>query len=127
MNGHEWVVQQACPEPVEVAYHERELFDTSSDKGHCYSRYRAVVAMALRISEVKYVSAYRIWLKFDDGIQGEVDLEDELWGGVFEPLKKKEFFKTVRLDRDLNTISWNNGADFSPEFLYERVKCPPSS
>jgi hypothetical protein len=32
-----------------------------------------------------------------------VDLEDELWGEVFDPLKKKEFFKTVRLDEELNT------------------------
>jgi hypothetical protein len=78
------------------------------------------------------MSDYRIWLKFDDGSQGEVDLENELWGEVFEPLKKKEVFKSVRLNRELNTISWDNGADFSPEFLspeflYERVKCPPLS
>jgi hypothetical protein len=73
------------------------------------------------------MSDYRIWLKFDDGSQGEVDLENELWGEVFEPLKKKEVFKSVRLNRELNTISWDNGADFSPEFLYEGVKCPPLS
>ena len=83
--------------------------------------------MVPRITGVKYVSEYRIWLKLDEGSQGEVDLEDELWGEVFEPLKKKEFFRAVRLDQELNTISWHNGADFSPEFLYERVKCPPSS
>jgi hypothetical protein len=79
------------------------------------------------ISDMKYIFNYRIWFKFDDGSQGEVDLEDELWGEVFDPLKKKEFFKTVRLDEELNTILWPNGADFSPEFLYEGVKCQPSS
>jgi hypothetical protein len=83
--------------------------------------------MVPTISEMNYMSDYRIWLKFDDGSQGEVDLENELWGEVFEPLKKKEVFKSVRLNRELNTISWDNGADFSPEFLYERVKCPPLS
>jgi len=83
--------------------------------------------MVPRISDIKYVSDYRIWLKFEDGSQGEVDLENELWGEVFEPLKKKEVFKSVRLDRELNIISWDNGADFSPEFLYEMVKCLPLS
>jgi hypothetical protein len=52
--------------------------------------------MVPRITGVKYVSEYRIWLKLDEGSQGEVDLEDELWGEVFEPLKKKEFFRAVR-------------------------------
>ncbi|MSQ06800.1 MAG: DUF2442 domain-containing protein [Dehalococcoidia bacterium] len=78
--------------------------------------------MVPRIAELKYLSAYRIWLKFEDGSQGEVDLEAELWGEVFEPLKEKRLFKGVRLDTELNTITWDNGADFSPEFLYEMVK-----
>jgi hypothetical protein len=73
------------------------------------------------IAEMKYISDYRIWLKFEDGSQGEVDLETELWGEVFEPLKDKRFFKRVRLNTELNTIAWDNGADFSPEFLYESV------
>lgn len=77
--------------------------------------------MVPRISEMKYVSDYRIWLKFADGSQGEVDLETELWGEVFEPLREKRLFKQVRLDTELNTIAWDNGADFSPEFLYEMV------
>ena len=77
--------------------------------------------MVPRIAEMKYISDYRIWLKFEDGSQGEVDLEKELWGEVFEPLKQKQLFKRVRLDTELNTITWDNGADFAPEFLYELV------
>jgi hypothetical protein len=77
--------------------------------------------MIPRIAEMKYISDYRIWLKFDDGSQGEVDLEAELWGDIFEPLKEKGVFKQARLDTELNTITWDNGADFSPEFLYEMV------
>jgi hypothetical protein len=78
--------------------------------------------MAPRLLDAKYSGEYQVWLKFDDGHQGVVDLEDELWGEVFEPLTRKEFFKTVRLDTDLNTITWDNGADFSPEFLYQLVQ-----
>ncbi|MBM3942328.1 MAG: DUF2442 domain-containing protein [SAR202 cluster bacterium] len=77
--------------------------------------------MITRITKMKYQSGYRIWLEFQDGRQGEVDLEPELWGEVFEPLKEKQFFKKVRLDKELNTITWDNGADFSPEFLYQMV------
>ncbi len=73
--------------------------------------------MIPRLIDMKYVSEYKIWLKFEDGREGEVDLEDELWGEVFEPLRKRARFKTVHLDKELSTICWENGADFAPEFL----------
>ena len=72
--------------------------------------------------DMKHISGYRVLLKFEDGREGEVDLQDELWGEVFEPLKEQRRFKTVRLDPELNTICWENGADFAPEFLYEKLK-----
>jgi hypothetical protein len=79
------------------------------------------MSMVPRITDLKYLSGYRIWLRFDDGKEGEVDLQDELWGEVFEPLKQLERFKMVYLDRELNTIRWENGADFAPEFLYAKL------
>jgi Protein of unknown function (DUF2442) len=77
--------------------------------------------MVPRLSAMKYIAAYRLWLQFADGSQGEVDLEQELWGEVFEPLRDQAYFKTVQLDKELNTIRWDNGADFAPEFLYQLV------
>ena len=74
------------------------------------------------VIEAHYVSDYVIWLKFSDGVEGEVELEDELWGPVFEPLKDKEEFKKFRVHPDLHTIMWENGADFAPEFLYTIVQ-----
>jgi len=71
------------------------------------------------LSALKYSAAYRLWLQFADGAQGEVDLEPELWGEVFEPLRDHVYFQTVQLDKELNTIRWANGADFAPEFLYQ--------
>ncbi|NOR25924.1 MAG: DUF2442 domain-containing protein [Desulforhopalus sp.] len=61
------------------------------------------------------------WLRFEDGLEGEVDLESELWGEVFEPIKDKEEFKAFRLNTELNTIAWPSGADFAPEFLYQSI------
>jgi hypothetical protein len=77
--------------------------------------------MVPRLSDMKYIAEYRIRLQFEDGCQGEVDLEQELWGEVFEPLRDQAYFKTVQLDKELNTIRWDNGADFAPEFLYQLV------
>ena len=77
--------------------------------------------MIPRIAEMKYMSGYKVWLRFEDGKEGEIDLEGELWGEVFEPLKERDYFKTARLDRELNEICWPNGADFAPEFLYDNI------
>ncbi len=74
------------------------------------------------LQEARYQSDYRIWLKFADGVTGEVDLEDELWGDVFEPLKDKVRFAAFVLSEELETIVWPNGADFAPEFLYQKLR-----
>ena len=73
--------------------------------------------MIPRIVEARYVDSYTIWLRFNDGVEGEVDLKDELWGEIFEPLKDINYFKNFKLNPF--TIEWENGADFSPEFLYD--------
>lgn len=75
----------------------------------------------VRISEARYCSDYQIWLRFSDGSEGIVDLQTELFGAVFEPLKDKAYFREVRLDPAIHTIVWPNGADFAPEFLHERL------
>ena len=78
--------------------------------------------MLPRLLVAEYRRDYRLWLKFADGVEGEVDLQDELWGEVFEPLKDKPKFAGFVLDRELGTIVWPNGADFAPEFLYEKLR-----
>jgi hypothetical protein len=80
--------------------------------------------MIPKLESAEYVSGYRIRLRFADGRTGEVDLTDQLWGEVFEPLKDPAVFKRFRLDRELNTISWETGADLAPEFLYEKAAQP---
>lgn len=79
--------------------------------------------MLPKLKEVKYQSGYSVWLKFADGVEGEVNLESELWGDIFEPLKDLARFAELKLDDELGTIVWPNGADFSPEFLYQQL-CP---
>jgi len=71
------------------------------------------------VRDVEYISGYRLLLTFEDGSRRLTDLEQELDGEIFEPLKDINYFRTVRLDPDLDTIVWENGADMSPDFLYE--------
>ncbi len=75
--------------------------------------------MFLHVTEVTYLKEYQLRLTFDNDIIKDVDLKEELYGEIFEPLKEVEFFKQVAINPDTNTIEWPNGADFAPEFLYE--------
>jgi hypothetical protein len=78
--------------------------------------------MLPRVVEARWVSGYTVWLHFADGAAGEVDLADQLWGPMFEPLCDVERFREVALHPELRTIVWPNGADLAPELLYERVR-----
>jgi hypothetical protein len=73
--------------------------------------------MLPRIEQARYVANHTLWLRFSDGTEGDVDLSAELYGEVFEPLKDTEYFRAFRLDPELRTVVWPNGADFAPEFL----------
>ena len=70
------------------------------------------------VCEVEYDAEYRLRLTFEDGSVRLVDLKDHLDGEVFEPLKDLRVFRTARVNSDLDTVVWDNGADMSPDFLY---------
>jgi hypothetical protein len=78
--------------------------------------------MILHVTDAKHLKDYRIWLKFNDDAEGVVDLSKELWGDMFEPLKDLSLFSQVKLDTELDTIVWPNGADLAPEFLHELLQ-----
>ncbi|HXK61702.1 MAG TPA: DUF2442 domain-containing protein [Acidobacteriota bacterium] len=78
--------------------------------------------MMIRVVECRYVSGFTVWLRFSDGVEGEINLEKELEGDVFEPMRDIEVFRSFTLHPDLHTIVWPNGADFAPEFLHDRVQ-----
>jgi len=72
-----------------------------------------------RVIAAEYYSDYKIIITFNNGVKKIVDLEQDLWGTMFKPLKDKNLFKQFRIDKDIHTIVWPNGADFSPDSLYE--------
>ena len=73
--------------------------------------------MFLEITNANYISEYKILLNFNTGYTKIVDLKNELTGSIFEPLKDVNYFKDFSIK--YNTIEWNNGADFAPEYLYQ--------
>jgi hypothetical protein len=79
--------------------------------------------MDYSVIDAKYVRDFIVWVQFEDGTEGEIDLASELWGPVFEPLKDPEYFRTLAV-AEYGTIAWPNGADLAPEFLYERARVP---
>lgn len=74
--------------------------------------------MLLHVTEVEYLDGYRLEIHFNDKSVKEVDLTDELYGDVFEPLRVKSRFRQVVVNPETNTIEWPNGADMAPEFLH---------
>ncbi|MCY4595138.1 MAG: DUF2442 domain-containing protein [Bryobacterales bacterium] len=81
--------------------------------------------MTPRLARAEYLRDYKIRVTFDDGLQGIIDLEGELWGEVFEALKNTDVFRRFRVDSELDTIVWPTGADLAPEFLHERAVLNP--
>jgi len=79
--------------------------------------------MLLEVISAKYIRDYQVLLKFNDGYEAIVDLEETLLNEkrrIFKPLLGREYFKNFSIR--LNTICWDNEADFAPEFLYELGK-----
>lgn len=74
------------------------------------------------IVAVRHIREYVVWIQFEDGIEGEVDLRQSLRGPMFEPLRNVEYFKQVRVEPELGTIVWPNGADIAPETLYDESR-----
>jgi hypothetical protein len=74
--------------------------------------------MFLHILTANYLNHYKIAIEFNNGSHGVADLSDSLTGKIFEPLQDINFFKQFKVDEELGTICWENGADFAPEYLY---------
>ena len=73
--------------------------------------------MFIEVVKAEYMDGYRLKLLFNNGETKIVDLSRSLNGSVFAPLKDIGYFK--RFSIKFNTIEWENGADFAPEYLYE--------
>ena len=70
--------------------------------------------------EVKARDGFRIWVRFDDGVSGEIDLSDHVGKGVFKAWDDPEFFKGVYVNPD-RAIAWSEEIDMCPDAAYMEV------
>ena len=78
--------------------------------------------MILHTTEVAPLPDYRLFLRFNNGEAGEVNLSAELDGEVFEPLRDPALFATAKQHPVMRTAAWENGADIAPEFLLDLMR-----
>jgi hypothetical protein len=72
----------------------------------------------LKVKNAEYIEDYKIAITFNNNVKKTVDLSNSLYGDVFEPIRDIEKFKQFKISHW--TIEWENGADFAPEYLYEK-------
>ncbi len=78
------------------------------------------------IVEVKPLPTFRLHIRFEDGLEGDVDLKDLVrFEGVFAPLRDQTRFAEVRVHTELGTVYWPNGADLDPDVLYAKISGKP--
>jgi hypothetical protein len=78
------------------------------------------------VIEVALRGEYRLRLRFHDGVEGEIDFGPLLsFEGIFAPFRDPAYFARVRVDPEVGTICWPNGADWDALVLYSLVtRCP---
>lgn len=82
--------------------------------------------MTVDVVEVRPLGGYRVFIKFEDGVQGEVDLAEVIrLDGVFAPLRDLARFAEVRVHPELGTLCWPNGDDLDPDVLYSKISGKP--
>jgi hypothetical protein len=78
------------------------------------------------VVEVKPLTTFRLFIRFEDGLEGDVDLNDLVrFEGVFAPLRDQARFAEVRVHPELGTVCWPNGADLDPDVLYAKISGKP--
>jgi hypothetical protein len=73
-----------------------------------------------RVKAVETRPGFRLYVEFEDGVKGEVNLSDRLFGTMFEPLRDATLFAAARVD-EFGVICWPNGADLAPDALHAKL------
>jgi hypothetical protein len=91
-------------------------------KFHLFNKWKGMDFKRAKIVACATRPNYRVWISFDDGLKGEVDLSDLVGQGVFEAWKSVEFFNEVRVDPMTDTLAWGDSIDLDPYALREWIE-----
>ena len=72
-----------------------------------------------RVRSFEIVAPYTLRVRFDDNTEQTIDFRPVLAGELYGPLRNLELFNQVRIDSEVETLVWPNGADFDPATLHE--------
>ncbi len=72
-----------------------------------------------RVQSFEIVAPYTLRVRFDDATEQTIDFEPVLAGEIYQPLRDHVLFERVRVDPEIHTLVWPNGADFDPETLHD--------
>lgn len=72
-----------------------------------------------RVTSFQLLGAYQLTVRFEDGVERVIDLEPVLSGALYGPLRDPTVFQQVRVDPEVHTLVWPNGADFDPATLHD--------
>lgn len=74
-----------------------------------------------KIISCKPLEGYKLWIQFDDGLSGEVNLSNLVGKGVFAAWQSLDFFNSVHIDKTTDTVAWGDDLDLDPYVLHEKV------
>jgi len=80
----------------------------------------------IRVTDARHVRDFVVWIQFNDGTNGEVDLSDELYGPVFKPLQDLEYFADFKVDAEAHTLTCPNGPILRPSFSITKSRSRPN-
>jgi len=72
-----------------------------------------------RVMGFQIVSPYTLRLQFDDQTEQTIDFQPILAGELYGPLRDLSLFNQARIDPEVHTLVWPNGADFDPATLHD--------
>ncbi len=72
-----------------------------------------------QIKSFKAINDFVLSIKFDDNSEQVIDFYPILSGELYGPLRDLNIFKQVRIDPEVYTLVWPNGADFDPDTLHD--------
>jgi hypothetical protein len=79
-----------------------------------------------RISSFQKVAPFILSIQFDDGTSQTIDFRPVLKGDLYGPLQEPALFDQVRIDPEVHTLVWPNGADFDPAILHNWSESGPA-
>jgi hypothetical protein len=72
-----------------------------------------------RVTKFEVIGTFKLRVHFDDGVSRTINFEPVLVGEVYGALRENAVFNEVKVDPEIHTLVWPNGADFDPATLHD--------